>query len=507
MTDPLPDDSLRVQLADLNKKFHQEMKGRDLTTALATARKIAELSPQSMPAHLRVAAVLMQHGKPAVAVAKLREVVAGWPSSAEAHAALARALLGLGRFGAAVDILQRATELEPTCAEYFDQLGRALTEADRVEKAAKAMAKAAELAPDSAPIHAALCRLLMRLGRAAEARAAGQKSLELDPNQQQLTALLRIIRLPGEPKLEQDRTAEEGAEGFLFYAADAAFVQMCGAPTEPRHVAALAGVVTARYEWCAQHDIAYRMLIVPERHVVYDDYLPAGHTAQAERMAVRMPRALKGGAAHAVVYPYDEMRAGRAHREVCLRQDVHWTSYGAYLSYRALLETLPALKDEILPEDALIASTARRVGDMAYWLGLRTREVCEVLDPPKANMREVMSTKTFKPGQVDVLETDHPAGRRLVIFRTSNTTALLPLLAHHFSRIVAMATTKLSYELLESEQPHYVFSELPERYLAIPRKNGTDIILPHDTEGKSFFEETGCALPLPGAVTAEVAAV
>jgi len=507
MTDPLPAEAPPVQLADLNKKFNRELKERNLPAALATARKIAELTPQSMPAHLRVAAVLMQHGKPEGAAAKLREVVALWPTSAEAHAALARVLLRLGKFGVAVDILQRATELEPTSADYHEQLGRALTEADRVVKAAKAMAKAAELAPESAPIHAALCRLLMRLGQAAEARAAGQKSLELDPAQPQLTSLLRIIRLPGEPKLEQDRTAEEGADGFLFYAADAAFVQMCGAPAEPRHVTALADVVTARYDWCAQHNIAYRMLIVPERHAVYDDYLPAGHIAQPERMAVRMPRALRGEAVNAVVYPYSQMRTGRAHKEVCLRQDVHWSSYGAYLSYRALLETLPALKDEILPEDVLIASTARRVGDMAYWLGLRTREVCEVLDPPKANMREVMSTKTFKPGQVDVLETDHPAGRRLVILRTSNTTALLPLLAHHFSRIVAMATTRLSYELLESEQPHFVFSELPERYLATPTKNGSDIILPRDTEGRSFFEETGCALPLPGAVSAEVASV
>ena len=91
---------------------------------------------------------------------------------------------------------------------------------------------------------------------------------------------------------------------------------------------------------------------------------------------------------------------GFEHFDVCLRGDVHWSTWGAYLSYRALLASIPDLAGEIIPESALRHRTASRVGDMTMWRGLRTRETCEIFDAPKTPLREVMSTKTFTTGQV-----------------------------------------------------------------------------------------------------------
>jgi Flp pilus assembly protein TadD len=487
------------EIAALAKQCGDLLRARDFTAALAVADKILALSPHAVGAHLRAAAILNQANRGDEALARLREVVRTWPDSAHAQAALSRGLLRVGDVGGGLAAAMQAASLEPADATHQEHLGTALMKAGRFDDAAAAFTRAAALDPQSASAQAHLCRALLELGQDAQAREAGLQALELNPDQPPVLRLLRTIVLPGEERPVETKTSLDGQDGFLFHQVDSAFDQMCGPPAAPRDVSALAAIMRTRHAWCAARAMTYRMLIVPERHVLYDDKLPPGFAAQPHRPAVALMRALASDRASFVVYPYDIMRAARAQGEICLRQDVHWTSYGAYLGYRALIASVPDLAPELLPESALTHRRVARVGDMAMWRGLRTREECDMLDPPKVKLHEILSTKTFSTGQVDVLHTGHPAGRRLVLFRTSNATALIPFLAHHFARIVSVAVTSIPFDLLESERPDYVFSELPERYLAQPAKPGEahGIRLPRDFAGRTFFEITGCPLPLP----------
>lgn len=112
-------------------------------------------------------------------------------------------------------------------------------------------------------------------------------------------------------------------------------------------------------------------------------------------------------------------------------------------------------------------------------------------------MTEVFTNRTFKPGQVDVFETERHDRPHLVLFRTSNSTHLLPFLNHHFSRIVALASTSMHYDLLRSERPDIVISEISERYLAAPDgRPGFTIRFPEDFVGRTFSQFTGVELPL-----------
>jgi tetratricopeptide (TPR) repeat protein len=486
-------------VADLVAEYSRKVQAQEFPAALALAEKIRDVTPDALQAHLRVATILLHSDRDTEATELLRGIVQRWPDRARAHAAFSRALLRTGDSDGAIAAAIRSVELEPDVAKHHDLLSQAYARDEQFEMALESLGRAVALEPDSAGHHAALTRLLLRLDRPAEAREAGLKTLELDPGQQQIAKLLRTIVLPGEERPMENKTSLDGADGFLFHETDAAFIQMCGPPADPHDVTALAGIITSRLEWCTARGMIYRMLVIPERHVLYDDKLPEGYAAQPKRMAARLVQAIAPAAAHALIYPFAALRAGRAQHDVCLRGDVHWSTWGAYLSYRALLASIPDLAGEIIPESALRHRTASRVGDMTMWRGLRTRETCEIFDAPKTPLREVMSTKTFTTGQVDVFATDHPSGRRLVLFRTSNSTALMPLFAHHFSRIVTVATTSVAFDLLESERPHFVFSELPERYLAIPAKADSPkgIRLPKDFESRSFLERTGCELPLP----------
>ena len=186
-------------------------------------------------------------------------------------------------------------------------------------------------------------------------------------------------------------------------------------------------------------------------------------------------------------------------REVCYKTDVHWTRYGAYLAYKDLMNSIPPCVSRIVPEASLIRSKSQRVGDMTLWLNQRTRETVESFDPPEVRVTEVFTNRSFKPGQVDVYETENASLPTLVLFRTSNSTHLLPFFFHHFSRIVAVATTAVHFDLLRSEAPDVVISEISERYLAAPTEPPREdwIRYPHDFQIESFTDFTGVPLPLP----------
>ncbi len=233
--------------------------------------------------------------------------------------------------------------------------------------------------------------------------------------------------------------------------------------------------------------------------MLYSDKLPSQARIHNDRPALRMMRLADSSLRSAIIYPADRIIHGRRLREVCYKTDVHWTTWGAYLAYRELIDTLPSCRSRIVPEAALTVRETARLGDMMLWLDRRDRETAIAMEPPPVDVEEIFTTRTFKTGQVDVYETENRALPKLVLFRTSNSTHLLPFLFHHFARVVGVASTTMHYDLLRSEKPDVVISEISERYIAAPHEPRTEdwIRFPHDFDLRSFSEFTGAELPLP----------
>jgi hypothetical protein len=286
----------------------------------------------------------------------------------------------------------------------------------------------------------------------------------------------------------------------LFHRIDGVLAQVCeGRGLSERNLTRMLSLWEARQAWCSVRRTEYRILIVPERQAIYLDKLPDGYAPHPGRPALRLIQAADPALRPCIVYPAPALRLGRATRETYYKTDVHWTLYGAYLAYRELMLSIPRCVPHIIPENELKLRSLRLVGGMTIWLNQRTREIAEAVDPPKVEVEEVFTNRTFKTGQVDVFETPFRDRPTLVLFRTSNSTHLLPFLYHHFSRIVAVASTAVHYDLLRSEKPDVVISEISERYLAAPHEAPPDdrIHFPADFEIESFEDHTGVTLPLP----------
>lgn len=295
----------------------------------------------------------------------------------------------------------------------------------------------------------------------------------------------------------------EGADGFLFHRYDDAFEQLCGSFTlSPRQTERWVSMLESRHAWCHARGIAHVTFIVPEKHVVYQDNLPSPYRIAQDRPVRRILQAIDPNLQPTVVYPEEELRAGRAVEDTYFRTDVHWTQYGAFLGYKRL-EQLLAQQMALVPidETELERRTRRGIGGLGMMLDTEPDEEMVMLSHPRARLHpRLLANQAFNVGQVEIYES---AERRdlptCVLFRDSNATPWLPYLCAHFSRLVVVASSRFFYDAIRSERPDVVIMEITERYLARrwPHGAADSIVFPEDLRETDFTECTGVPLPLP----------
>ncbi len=290
-----------------------------------------------------------------------------------------------------------------------------------------------------------------------------------------------------------------GAGDRLFLIGDAACEQAFESDVlGARGLAGWVQTLERRIAFCEAEGIVYRHLVIPDGHAIYADAIPGAPSLAADRPLMQILRYGGEPIRARTIYPLDALIAGRATAETSYPHDVHVTGYGCFLVYRALMAALPGVDPaHVVREDQLKARQILIAGDVARSVGLPARRV-EVHEPPPVAAREIIKGTAFKRNQVDVWRTEAKAAPRLVLFRSSNSTRLVPFLLRHFSRIVAVATQNAHYDLIRSEKPDVVMCEMPERYFAGYQTSPNETDRggpPFDAEG--FEAATGYKLPLP----------
>lgn len=298
------------------------------------------------------------------------------------------------------------------------------------------------------------------------------------------------------------KSVVEGSDGYLFLRDNGAFEQIFEATgLSDDNLDRWIDVLDERRKWCEARGISYRILIVPEKHCVYADKLPGCPLPSPRRPICRILGRADEQLRPLILYPLELLKAGRAKYETAFRTDVHWTRYGAYLSYRALMATLSQCSPErTVEEHNLTERRSQFLGDTGRRIDADLETVTWTDPPQVPGLIAVVKGTTFRRGQVDVFEVPERGLHRAVMFRTSNSTHLFPLLMWHFSRLAAVATDRFFYDLVESEKPDVVISEMPERYIVGRTIVFTNepISVPDDLSTQSFYEVTGHELPLPG---------
>ncbi|THD62707.1 hypothetical protein [Phenylobacterium sp.] len=238
-----------------------------------------------------------------------------------------------------------------------------------------------------------------------------------------------------------------GRDGWLFFDNGSHLGEARGdPPLSAAEARAWLATFAARRAYAAQQGAAYLVVVPPSKETVYPQHGPAWYRGpNPDRPAAALARIAQAGGAGDLLYLYAPVKAAAdAGQPVFSRHDTHWTGYGAYAGYAALMDRLHALglTDGPRPLSAIPMqpSGARGPRDLAAMLGVSS---LVSLDAPHFDYAAAVAGKpiSYLGPRTDwtapqVIDTGVAGKPILLLLRDSFSNEMLPLLLPHFSRIV-----------------------------------------------------------------------
>lgn len=269
-----------------------------------------------------------------------------------------------------------------------------------------------------------------------------------------------------------------GRKGWLYFGDKNAIDHYRGvAPLSDFELSRWQRVLEKRRNALAQRGIPYLLVLVPDKNLVYPEYMPenlprATSLHPLDQLARHMGE-------HSDVEVLDLRQAleeAKSDRRLFHRTDSHWNDEGAFVAYSAMLhrlsQMLPVLADQPRPEmerkktEEPGLGLARIVG-MAYEFPEEVTTV-QAVSPRSRIARKYRSRyeerlERLQPVAHGVEGSNYP---RAVMFRDSFANTLIPYLSEHFERILYVWDRDVDVALVDIEKPDIVIQEIVGRFLS-----------------------------------------
>ena len=280
-----------------------------------------------------------------------------------------------------------------------------------------------------------------------------------------------------------------GSDGWLFIDdIDKMFEKHTGKVTlSPEQLYHWQLTLELRDRWIEGRGSHYYFMVAPSKASIYGRFLPSGYAESPRKPLFLLKVQLDTHSFFRIIDPTERLVALSKERQIYYQTDEHWNHFGAYCVYRQLLgrinQDVPVTE---LAESRLETHERAFIGELSAVLPAPYREralFAKVCDPAASIIYE---NKPAGRGKVQISENRDALLPRAVMFRDSFANALLPMLAESFSRLVSVSSRFVHFDLIESEQPDVVITELAERYLDPA---------PDDIRCPSFDSYCGVSLP------------
>lgn len=279
------------------------------------------------------------------------------------------------------------------------------------------------------------------------------------------------------------RRALIGREGWLFLNDDPYFDTYLGTDPElEQKAAAWVDLMESRRRTLAAKGIRYYILIGPDKHSIYPEYLPAGiPPKQRENFTDRVTALAAERAPKLVIIdPRAAFLDAKASSALYTRTDTHWTPEAIFIAYRQLAA---AIRKDFprfaVPERRQFTLTDIPVCKSGYTDLINVlAQPCTIEDTyigmtPKARYQaqpdEYLSPPPHSAHSTRKTVTDQKGRPRIFIIRDSYTYLMEPFLKPDFSVIVSINhVTEGTFPLpvIERHRPDIVLLEMVERDLA-----------------------------------------
>jgi hypothetical protein len=285
-----------------------------------------------------------------------------------------------------------------------------------------------------------------------------------------------LIRRQASAKVNGLRTSSSpevmlGKDGWLFHKGEGEVEMFTGAePFTAEGLEDWRRFLEAMRDWAKRRGATFVVTFVPEKQTIYSELMPDGLTRS--RVASRQDQLieyLKRRSDVRVVDLRPALMEAKAVNQIYYRTDTHWNELGVFAAYQTLLAELSKESDALRPMRESDFEVARESysGDLAGLLGLY-----DVLKESRPRLRLRRGARASIEGECrDVgrcaSKIEGATLPRVVMYRDSASSYLIPLLAEHFGRGVYVwdRDWKFSNELLEAEHPDVLILEMVERRL------------------------------------------
>jgi alginate O-acetyltransferase complex protein AlgJ len=282
-----------------------------------------------------------------------------------------------------------------------------------------------------------------------------------------------------------------GRDQWLFYTADKIMEQHTGAdiftPTELEHWVRL---MEAYRDWLAARNIAFYILIAPEKNTIYPEKVPDYPRSAITRIDQLAERLRNSNLEF--IDPREQLFESKAAGEtIYFAGDTHWTERGAFVAYRMLMDEVRKSFPSVAPltiSNFDISYSAPPTADLAVHLHLEKdlHYFIERLTPKWRLHQTAPQTTTYRPGwgwRITENKNDLYNQPRLLVFGDSFTDYVLgPHMLYETFRDPLSTHNNggtLNMRLVEELKPDIVLVQFAERYLhLVPLKLFDDVDLP-----------------------------
>lgn len=295
-----------------------------------------------------------------------------------------------------------------------------------------------------------------------------------------------------------------GKRDFLFFMGDD-MERVCKTeqPLTPTQQQDWVTAISERQEALAQRGIKYLFVLIPEKPSVYPEFVPAVLSPVREVSGVdQIELALSrvSPAKTSFLNLLFVQKAGKSTRGTYLTTDSHWTEFGAFLGYQAIIDRLrlwfPGLEPPLVEGQLKFRDAIWNNGDCPKLMGL-AHWIPEIA--PQAEVCDDAQKRVPKLNidleQLDFERTDADAKNlpMALIIHDSFGFTLKPFIYNHFRKVHfhRQSTYALDEKLLQTYKPDVVVQLLVERHMM-------SIVPNHSNDWRHWLKDKLDHPPVPG---------
>lgn len=270
-------------------------------------------------------------------------------------------------------------------------------------------------------------------------------------------------------KMSPQNYVIKGSDDWLFYNskykqdADTASDYMGTNYYTPSQLEEFKDKIISMRDFVEENGAKFYLMIPPNKSQIYSNYMPKQYKQAKFSKTDLIIAYLKEQTDINIIYPKQEILKLKDKYQLYYKLDTHWNNLGAYIGYSELKKVINS--EEIPNLNKLkVSEEIKYGGDLASMIGLND----ELLD-------KEYSIQNYKEHSVNLIEqsgnslqryeSNNKNNKKLLCFRDSYFTALIPYLNQDFEESIFLWQKNLDKEIVKKEKPDIVIMESVERLI------------------------------------------